>query len=68
MVDSGSYGGLTNIQSLVYFGRISSSSSFYWDGLLDEARFSNVARSADWVGAQYKSMNDTYITFGAEYQ
>jgi hypothetical protein len=35
-------------------------------GLIDEARISNGARSADWIKAQYLSMNDQYVTFGSE--
>ena len=40
--------------------------SQYWQGGLDEIRISNVARSAAWVSAQYASMTDTLISFGAE--
>ena len=29
-------------------------------------RISHVARSADWVAAQYASMNDAFVTFGGE--
>ena len=35
----------------------------YFRGSIDEVRISNVARSADWMAAQYLSMTDTFITF-----
>ncbi|MGH7404527.1 MAG: DUF2341 domain-containing protein [Candidatus Methylomirabilales bacterium] len=36
-----------------------------FDGIIDEARVSSVARSAAWISAQHKSMTDVFITFGA---
>jgi hypothetical protein len=33
---------------------------------IDEVRLSGTARSADWIRAQFLSMSDTFITFGAE--
>src|SRR4030067_262505 len=33
---------------------------------IDEVRLSNRARSADWIAAQYRSMTNYIITFGAE--
>ena len=38
----------------------------YFDGALDEVRISNMARSADWISAQYLSMTDNFFTFGSE--
>jgi uncharacterized repeat protein (TIGR01451 family) len=35
------------------------------DGRLDEIRLSNIARSADWIAAQNRSMRDNFITFGS---
>jgi hypothetical protein len=35
-----------------------------FDGTVDEARVSNVVRSAAWISAQHKSMTDVFITFG----
>ena len=35
-------------------------------GKLDEIRISNTARSADWINAAYKTMTDTYNSFGSE--
>ena len=40
--------------------------SSYWDGLLDELRISNVARSATWIKASYYSGNDSLNTFDGE--
>ncbi|MCK5806452.1 MAG: DUF2341 domain-containing protein, partial [Lentisphaeria bacterium] len=34
------------------------------DGKIDEVRISSVARSDDWIAAQYLSMNDSFITYG----
>jgi hypothetical protein len=39
---------------------------YYFDGLIDEVKISNTARSADWVNAQHLSMNNTFITYGNE--
>jgi len=36
-----------------------------YSGTMDEVRFSTVRRSGDWIRAQYKSMNDTFITWPA---
>jgi hypothetical protein len=35
-------------------------------GKLDEVRVSNVARSGDWIKAQYLSTTDAFIVYGAE--
>lgn len=35
-------------------------------GSMDEIRFSNIIRSAAWHAADYKSMNDTLLTFSSE--
>jgi heme-binding NEAT domain protein len=37
--------------------------SLYWDGVIDEARVASVARSADWIAAQYLSQTDALITY-----
>ena len=39
---------------------------YYFNGILDEIRFSSSARSSDWIQAQSMSLNGTYITFGSE--
>jgi hypothetical protein len=36
----------------------------YFNGTIDEVRISNIARSADWIMAQYLSMNNSFITSG----
>ncbi len=36
------------------------------DGMIDELRLSNAARSDDWIAAQYLSMNDSFLSFGPE--
>jgi hypothetical protein len=38
----------------------------YFDGIIDEVKISNIARSADWVNAQHISMNNTFVTYGSE--
>ncbi|HTO68372.1 MAG TPA: DUF2341 domain-containing protein [Myxococcota bacterium] len=38
----------------------------FWFGGIDELRISNVARSGDWMHAQYLSMTGNFITVGAE--
>lgn len=37
-----------------------------FDGIVDEFRISDVARSTAWVEAQFRSMTDTFTTFGIE--
>lgn len=36
------------------------------DGVLDEIRISSVARSPDWIRAEYKSETDDFIAFEPE--
>jgi hypothetical protein len=36
----------------------------FFDGVIDEVWISNTARSLNWINAQYKCMNDQYITYG----
>lgn len=38
----------------------------YFGGVLDEARVSNTARSADWINAEYRSTSNAMATVGAE--
>ena len=47
-------------------GKASWGGSSHFDGKLDEIRLSSVARSEDWVAAQYASMTDSYVSFGSE--
>lgn len=41
-------------------------SAFYFPGKIDELRLSDSARSAAWIAADYKSVSDTFLTFGVE--
>lgn len=38
----------------------------YFDGIQDEVRISNVARSSAWIKASYNSLNNSLLTYGAE--
>jgi hypothetical protein len=40
--------------------------SFPYQGHADELRISNVARSADWIRAQYQSQVGDFLAFGCE--
>lgn len=60
---------LTSIQSNtlpIRIGTRANSLTGFVNGLFDEVRISDMARSADWIEAQYLSMTDSYITFGSE--
>jgi hypothetical protein len=37
-----------------------------FEGIIDEVRISDTARSEDWIKAQYLSMNNSFITYGDE--
>lgn len=41
-------------------------SAAYFSGVMDEVRIANVDRSAAWAAADYKSMSDTFVSFGPE--
>ncbi len=43
----------------INIGRWQAANSF--TGTLDEVQVSNIARSADWISAQHKSMSDTFV-------
>jgi hypothetical protein len=38
----------------------------FFVGAIDELRISNVARSSEWLSAQYLSMTDAFVTYAAE--
>lgn len=38
----------------------------FFEGLVDEVRIADVARSSDWIAAQHASMTDVFIDYGAE--
>jgi len=46
--------------------KLSLHNNLWYTGMLDEIRISYSARSADWIKAQYLSMNDGFITFEDE--
>ena len=59
----------SSVNSTAYalqFGANSQESGRNFDGILDEVRISSIARSADWIEAQYLSMSDAFITYGSE--
>jgi hypothetical protein len=39
---------------------------YFFDGQIDEVRLSDVARSADWISAQYDAMVDRFLIFAPE--
>ncbi len=43
-----------------------SGGSLLFDGQIDEVRVSNNARSADWIAATYKSVKNTFVSYGDE--
>ena len=61
-----------------YSGSLNNGATFYfahnyvggyqWNGASDEARLSNVARSADWINTEYKNQNSpsTFTTIGSQ--
>lgn len=42
----------------------------HWDGMIDEVRISDTARSLEWIKAEYNNQNspDTFMSFGTEQQ
>ena len=52
--------------SVFNIGRAYDMAGRYFDGIIDEVRISNVARSAAWIKATYNSLNDSLLTYGAE--
>jgi len=48
------------------FGRRCGEATQYWDGIIDEVRISNIARSDAWIKASYNSGNDSLLTYGSE--
>jgi hypothetical protein len=49
----------------LYMG-VENNDSWFFDGIIDEVRISNVVRSAAWIKASYHSGNDTLLSFGSE--
>jgi hypothetical protein len=54
---------------IVAIGNLNPFARRHFQGEIDEVRLSHVGRSADWVAAQYASMQDQILVYGvAEYQ
>jgi hypothetical protein len=49
-----------------YIGRSGWAGDPYYIGTMDEIRFSRVARSSDWVRAEYLTQNGSFTNFAAE--
>ena len=45
-------------------GKLSSGGAAYFDGIMDEVRISNVARSADWIKTEYYNQNSPSTFYG----
>ena len=64
-IASGTYAGpITGNTGPVYISH--SDATYDFPGNIDEVRIENVARSDAWVKAQYKSMANTFVSFGGE--
>jgi len=58
LVKSGAGGSFAGFSAgTIYLGR-ASGSSVYTNGLLDEVRVSNIARTTDWIAAEYNNQNN----------
>lgn len=60
-----SYTNFTTLETFYTIGAYECGGN-YFTGYIDEVRASTAARSAAWIAAQYKSMNDDYLAFSAE--
>ncbi|MDH3718343.1 MAG: DUF2341 domain-containing protein, partial [Planctomycetota bacterium] len=56
---------ISSSASNLNIGRNAYSNDRFFDGLIDETRVSNTARSTDWIAAQYASMSGSFITHSA---
>jgi len=68
-IDEGEKGSNPNTSpcdGTIAYSRISrdSATTNYFDGIIDEVRISNTARSAAWIKASYNSGNDSLVTYG----
>src|SRR4029077_21258933 len=61
-------GALNTSVSSFRLGSDAGTASREWNGVIDEMRVSNIARSADWILTEYNRQNapGTFITLGAE--
>jgi hypothetical protein len=56
-------GALFSDPSAAVLGNIFADQNLEWGGELDEVRLERVARSQEWIAAQYASMTDTVVDF-----
>jgi len=65
---SGSFTTLPDLTNNMLFGSLNLYASDYFDGIIDEVRISNVARSATWIATEYNNQNDTssFYSLGGE--
>ena len=49
---------------MLYIGRRAVSPNFNFNGTIDELRISNVARSANWIGATNLTLTDALLGWG----
>ena len=54
-----------NSESL-FIGDTSNDTNFEFDGTIDEVRVSSIARSAEWIEAEYRSHRDNMLTYGSK--
>ena len=63
-------GGLDSTSQDVYIGADHNNGApqNFWDGVLDECRISNIARSSDWITTEFNNQNSpsTFESFGAK--
>jgi len=61
-------GNVNTGSTVTTIGEQVSTATRYWNGKIDEARFSSVARSADWITTEYNNQSapGTFETLGAE--
>jgi hypothetical protein len=58
-------GSITTTNADLGIGAIIGNTNTIFDGTIDEVRVSDTARTADWISAQYLSMNNSFISFGS---
>ena len=58
--------GNTNTYDVIMGARVSDTPTQFFDGIIDEVRFSDIARSTAWIKATYNSGNDSLLTYGSE--
>ena len=66
--DTTSFFAINNNPPLAIGSWPATSANCYTLGFIDEVRIAEVCRSADWMRAQYLSMNGEFIAFSSESQ